>query len=310
MKTKHRIQDIIIINCIEFTTGHMSIIPYHRNNYALSGWTAEELTTSKAGKINISLDLGLSSVTVDKDAHNLCLPDGGVIEIEQIVEAVSKPEDCITIEGRHAGKIYFFSEEHCKYYKLFQYEKDQCPTIVINNATMHRIKGVNPWSDVQAKINTIPSQKGGKCFDTCCGMGYSAQVLASKFHFSVVTCERDKYVLETAALNPWSKPLFTDSRITIQPRDMRECLPEFPDNYFNMIFHDPPTIFQAGELYSEELYNEFARVIRTKGFLYHYIGTPGKKQGKNYSRGIANRLKNAGFYKINECYGGLKAIRK
>ena len=52
----------------------------------------------------------------------------------------------------------------------------------------------------------------------------------------------------------------------------------------------------AGELYSQEFYNELARVLRRRGKLFHYTGSPNKlTSGRDVPREIAARLRRAGF---------------
>jgi predicted methyltransferase len=72
-------------------------------------------------------------------------------------------------------------------------------------------------------------------------------------------------------------------------------VPSFDANYFDAILHDPPTMSLAGDLYSQEFYRELFRVLRRGGKLFHYIGDPESKFGANTTRGVMQRLKNAGF---------------
>ena len=52
----------------------------------------------------------------------------------------------------------------------------------------------------------------------------------------------------------------------------------------------------AGELYSQAFYAQLARVIRRKGRLFHYTGTPNKlTSGRDVPKEVAQRLRQAGF---------------
>ncbi len=279
----------------------------HKNAHVVSGWTIQELDASPDGTVEISLDLGISSVKVEVMSGTVFLPDGREIPVKSLKKSISGPEDCVAILKGKPYKMYLFSETKGKYYKLFQPEKNMAPTVVINNATMHSIKPPGPWRDAVGKVEELPDLHAEKCLDTCCGAGYSAQLLAGKFNCEVVTCEREENVLKLASLNPWSKSLFTDDRITVYAGDVRDCIDEYRPYSCSLIFHDPPTIFQAGELYSEELYRKFHQILCSGGCLYHYIGAPGKKQGKDFTKGVMQRLRKSGFMSVKRCYGGLMA---
>ena len=62
------------------------------------------------------------------------------------------------------------------------------------------------------------------------------------------------------------------------------------------ILHDPPRFGIAGELYSQVFYDHLARVIKRKGRLFHYTGTPNKlTSGRDVPNEVAKRLRQAGF---------------
>jgi uncharacterized protein len=62
------------------------------------------------------------------------------------------------------------------------------------------------------------------------------------------------------------------------------------------ILHDPPRFGIAGNLYSQSFYNELARVLKIRGLLFHYTGTPNKlTSGRDVPREVTKRLEKAGF---------------
>jgi predicted methyltransferase len=62
------------------------------------------------------------------------------------------------------------------------------------------------------------------------------------------------------------------------------------------ILHDPPRFGIAGELYSQAFYDQLARVVRRKGRLFHYTGTPNRlTSGRDVPGEVARRLQRAGF---------------
>jgi len=249
----------------------------------VSGRTARRILDSPPGGLRVSLDLGRSETELRIERDAVVLPDGSRIGRDDLERAFSDLEDCIRLDGG-CRKVYSYSESERKYYKLFQPFENLAPTIVINGATMHAIVGTDPWSDAEQKVASVP-MRGGRCLDTCCGLGYSAQLLSARFD-AVTTCEVDANVLDIAAVNPWSEGLFCAPSITVRNEDMRRVLAGSAPGSLQCIFHDPPTVYQAGELYAEALYRRFARVLAPGGALYHYVGEPGKYLGRDYAGGV------------------------
>jgi hypothetical protein len=54
----------------------------------------------------------------------------------------------------------------------------------------------------------------------------------------------------------------------------------------------------AGELYSGEFYRHLYRVLARKGRLFHYVGDPDSRSGRNVTRGVVRRLQEAGFGRV------------
>jgi predicted methyltransferase len=210
-------------------------------------------------------------------------------------------EDCKT------EKVQRFSERLNRLYSLMPTER--APTLLVSGILMHRIKGIDPYSDTLRKIGTI-SPVMGRVLDTCTGLGYTA-VEAAKTAEEVVTVELDPMVLEVARFNPWSRSLFENPRIQQIIGDSFEVILGFEDRAFARIIHDPPTFSLAGELYSGEYYRHLFRVLKQKGRLFHYIGDLDSRFGRNVARGVVRRLQEAGFSRIVRKPGafGLVAYR-
>jgi len=282
-------------------------MPAWRSVPIVSGRTAKRMLRAGEGALEVSLDLGRSRALVHVVAGAVLLPDGTRVDKDDLSDAFSKPEDCVRLDGGLCRKVYHYSESERKYYKLFQPFEDRAPTIVINGATMHTIVGKDPWADAADKDACVRGG-GGRALDTCCGLGYSAQLLAARFE-GVTTCEVDANVLEVATVNPWSEGLFAAPNIEIRRADLREVLAACTPGQFACIFHDPPTVYQAGELYAEGLYRRFAAALSPGGVLYHYVGEPGKKHGQDYAGGVMRRLRNAGFGRVRRVTGGVLAFK-
>ena len=83
-----------------------------------------------------------------------------------------------------------------------------------------------------------------------------------------------------------------------------------PGDSVDAILHDPPRFGTAGELYSQVFYDQLARVLRSKGKLFHYTGTPNKlTSGRDVPNEVVKRLQLAGFIaKLNG--DGILAVKK
>lgn len=264
-------------------------------NPVLSGWTIRRILQSGGKKISLSFNLGITHTEISAGSEFFRLPDGQTVSFERLEDVHSKPEDCVELRETGPTKIYLYSKKTRKYYKLYQPEEDVAPTIVIAGATMHRIIGQTPWEDAEEKVSVIPRPKG-RCLDTCFGLGYSAQLLEKRGANRVISCEKDPNVLSCARANPWSAGALTSETVQLIQKDVRTYLESCQPDSFQTIFHDPPTISQAGELYAGSLYGVFSRALVRGGTLFHYVGTPGGKQGKDLAGGIIRRLREAGFH--------------
>jgi hypothetical protein len=78
--------------------------------------------------------------------------------------------------------------------------------------------------------------------------------------------------------------------------DIAEQIASMPSQSVDAILHDPPRFGIAGELYSRVFYEQLARVLKRKGKLFHYTGTPNKLTShRDVPSEVANRLRHAGF---------------
>jgi len=283
-----------------------SRIPSWRRVPIVSGRTARRILDAETSGLEVSLDLGRTRSRVETSGRDLILPDGTRLQRMRLAQVRPAPEDCIELTGGDARKVYVFDGTRRAHYKLFQPVEERPPTIVINSATMHAIVGTDPWRDEAGKVSELPARRG-ECLDTCCGLGYSAQLLAARKVGRVVTCEVDPNVLAVAAVNPWSEGLW-EPGIRIVLADVRDHVRDCSAGRFGSVFHDPPTVYQAGDLYAEELYAGFARVLQPGGALYHYVGAPGRRSGRDYARGVIRRLQSVGFTQVRRVTGGVLAI--
>ena len=98
--------------------------------------------------------------------------------------------------------------------------------------------------------------------------------------------------------------------MTLTQGDIAEEIATLPGDSVDAILHDPPRFGIAGELYSQVFYDQLARVLKRKGKLFHYTGTPNKlTSGRDVPNEVAKRLRSAGFF--TELVGdGVVGVRK
>ncbi|HEX6108806.1 MAG TPA: methyltransferase domain-containing protein [Ktedonobacteraceae bacterium] len=252
--------------------------------------------------IEISPDLGLSTVTVVLTSEGIAFPNGEHLYWHSI-EKISKSEvNCFILEDNTIRPIQVFSEYTNRVCSLMPTKG--APSMLIAGFVMHRIKDIDPIQDTLRKIEAV-SPIIGCVLDTATGLGYTA-IEAAKTADEVVTIELDPGAQQIARLNPWSQALFHTPKIRQIMGDAYEVVQTFEDGSFSRIIHDPPTFSLAGELYSGVFYQQLFRVLKRGGRLYHYIGDPKSKASGGVTKGALKRLKEAGFARVvrkPEAYG-------
>jgi len=181
------------------------------------------------------------------------------------------------------------------------------PTFEIDGIKMLPTATVSPYEDARKKVELI--QPGGKrVLDTCAGLGYFAAWCLRGGASEVRSFEKNPDVIWLRSLNPWSPQ--ADARLVLSEGDVSKEIGSLPDASMDAALHDPPRFGIAGELYSQAFYAELARVLRRKGRLFHYTGTPNKlTSGRDVPKEVAARLRPAGF-STELVLDGVLAIRK
>lgn len=208
-------------------------------------------------------------------------------------------------------EIKFFNKH---YYKLVK--TAGWPTIQIDGIQMHRISKLTPELDAAKKVEVLNPPAGSLVLEICTGLGYTAIFLLKRY-CSVITIEKDENVLHIAKQNPYSKPLFDNlteqqpppsGKVKLILGNAKDVIKSFKDETFEYILHDPPKFNVAEELYSYEFYKDLYRILKPKGKILHYIGSPQtKSKNKNIIGNIIRRLKEVGFKKVEpiaeiECF--------
>ncbi len=245
-------------------------------------------------RVQVSPDLGLTTVEAMIEPAGVRFLKGPSLRWDAIEKIGASENNCFVIEDGPPRKIQFFSEFTNLLYSLMPTRT--APTMLVSGIPMHRIKGTDPHHDTLEKIKTVKPVVG-HVLDTATGLGYTA-IEAAKTADRVVTIELDPTALEIARLNPWSRDLFDNPKITQRIGDSCDVVEEFGDQTFARIIHDPPAFSLAGHLYSGEFYVELHRVLQRGGRLFHYVGNPDSKSGSRVTRGVMRRLLEAGFSRI------------
>jgi hypothetical protein len=213
-------------------------------------------------------------------------------EADKLEKIVKDPDSIYFIRD---GETYKAALSTDHFYKLHPTGPTTAPALLIDGVLMHRVKDINPIEDASMKAE-LCARKGIDMLEICTGLGYSTIACLRRGVKSIVTVEKDPSVIELARLNPWSKDLFTDKRVSTIQGDASEKIEEFQDNTFHAIMHDPPRFSMGSELYTSDFYSQLYRVLKPKGVLYHYVGSPGSKHRKiDLQKGILKRLRETGF---------------
>ena len=167
------------------------------------------------------------------------------------------------------------------------------PVFEIDGIKMLVSAKLSPWEDARRKVELV-QPRGKVVLDTCGGLGYYAAWCLSSGAASVLSFEKDPDVLWLRSLNPWSPPAGGGLALTLG--DISTEVAALPDASVDAVLHDPPRFGIAGELYARDFYDQLARVLRRKGRLFHYVGTPNAlTSGRDVPREVARRLREAGF---------------
>jgi predicted methyltransferase len=136
--------------------------------------------------------------------------------------------------------------------------------------------------------------RGKVILDTCGGLGYFAACCLEGHAAQILSYEKSADVLWLRSLNPWSPA--ADARLQLVEADITQQIGSLADRSIDAILHDPPRFGIAGELYSQAFYDQLARVLKPRGLLFHYTGSPNKlSTGRDVPREVQQRLGRAGF---------------
>jgi len=270
--------------------------------YFLDAFIAKELLNAiEQGKedITISLDLGRTEAKV-----NLTDSSWDTTQLQKIAKDLS------TVYFIEEGKAFKAAIDSTQFYKLMPSGIGTAPALVISGVVMHRVKDVDPMRDAAVKAR-LCARLEDTMLEICTGLGYSTIECLKRGVQSITTIERDPEVIQLAGINPWSQEIFSDSRVTLIQGDAVEKIREFNANTFHSVLHDPPTFSMGSNLYTREFYSEIYRVMKRKGILFHYVGSPGSKYRKrDVQKGVIQRLRDVGFQMVERKKDALGVVAK
>ena len=181
------------------------------------------------------------------------------------------------------------------------------PTFEIDGIKMLPTSQLSPYEDARRKVELIqPRDK--VVLDTCGGLGYFAAWCVKGKAKRILSFEKNPDVIWLRRLNPWSPQ--EDDVLSLTHADVLSQIESLPTASVDAILHDPPRFGIAGELYAQTFYEQLVRVLRRKGRLFHYTGTPNKlTSGRDVPGEVMKRLQRAGFQAQRQGDGVL-AIKK
>ena len=181
------------------------------------------------------------------------------------------------------------------------------PTFEIDGIKMLPTASISPYEDARRKVALI-QPRGKDILDTCGGLGYFAAWCLAEGAARIHSFERNPDVLWLRTLNPWSPAV--GGPLTLTLADVAQAIIALPPASMDAILHDPPRFGIAGELYSQAFYDQLARVLKRRGLLFHYTGTPNKlTSGRDVPREVTTRLVRAGFA-VEKSGDGLLAAKR
>jgi len=263
----------------------------------MSRFQAAELLQAKTNGLErtmASLDLGLSRQEVRLDPFGIGTNNQPLLDWGQLLAIADSENGCFRVLNNSSEEIRSYSESTRRTFSLFP--TAEAPALLISGFTMHRFKDISPRRAALEMVRAA-APIHGRVLDTATGLGYTAIAAAQKVA-AVITIELDPGSLEMARANPWSQELFNHPAISRIIGDSSVEIGKFPDKYFDIIIHDPPSMSLAGDLYGSAFYRQAWRVLAANGRMFHYLGDPKSALGGRVTKGVVTRLQTAGFRRI------------
>ena len=181
------------------------------------------------------------------------------------------------------------------------------PTFEIDGIKMLPSETISPFADAQRKVSLI-QPRGKIILDCCAGLGYFAAWCLQGGAARILSFENSRDVLWLRSLNPWSPA--ANPTLSLTHADVGDAVEQIADSSIDAVLHDPPRFGIAGQLYSRAFYDQLNRVLKHRGRLFHYTGSPNKvSKGRDLAAEVIRRLGEAGFEAKREGDGVLATKR-
>jgi predicted methyltransferase len=264
------------------------------------------LAAKRSGEsaVECSLDLGRSTARVELQSAGWTLAGQSYPFLDEC-----KPRSVYHWTGTHFEPLARFSGSLIKLVPT----RWGPPTFEIDGIKMLASERISPWTDAQRKVGLI-RPRGKIVLDTCGGLGYFAACCIEEKSAHVHSYEKNPDVIWLRSFNPWSPDNLErralTTAMTLTNADISERIAALESESVDAILHDPPRFGIAGELYSQVFYDQLARVLRRRGKMFHYTGTPNKhSSGRDVPNEVATRLTRAGF-DAEPCLDGVLAQKR
>jgi uncharacterized protein len=143
------------------------------------------------------------------------------------------------------------------------------------------LRSLNPWSP-----------ENDACLRTSVDLGAEDRTQHLLATSKISDDDESRSLLRT----PQAASLKPDHRLVLLQADILEHIASHPNASFDAVLHDPPRFGIAGDLYSQAFYRQLWRVLKRRGKLFHYTGTPNKlTSGRDVPAEVAKRLQDTGF---------------
>lgn len=271
-------------NMIRFNFSPKNLPVFH-------GKMLRRFTDLPPGKYIVDVSLGKKtlSTTIEK-TDNLLKIGSFSINLNDLERIIKNTRLIYVVEQNSLSPIS--SNFSGLLFQLVLFERCKTPTLEISGIHMHRVVMDPLFHDAKIKVSILNPRPYARVLEVCTGLGYTTYWLLKRKCNVIATIEKNEVVLKIAEYNPWSAHLTKTPIIVGAAEDL---LRYFENSSIDFILHDPPRISLAPELYSTDVYNEFWRILKPGGRIFHYTGEPGKRRGKKIIKGILERLRSAGF---------------
>jgi predicted methyltransferase len=269
---------------------------------------------ANAKVLEISLDLGKTHEKVDfiyDKASKIFTIKTFSISLSDLKRVLRHNEDTFILSEEGLEKVKIFSNSTNKLAKLVPTSPTTAPVLEISGVRMHNVSHIDdddPMENAKLMVESL-GVKQEKILEIGFGLGYTSKFLMESGNH-VTVYEIDPAVIEIAKISPWSQDIVQNPALHIINKDISIEIKSIPDASFEAVFHDPPRLKNAEELYAASFYKELYRVLKHQSKIYHYIGRQREEfQGVDIFEKVKRNLKTAGFGKIEETYLGLTAVK-